>query len=914
MSTFDLEPTTFVVKHTWQGEIHYQHVHQGNSGGSPWRYWGGTVNPSALIQFGPFTGGERIHLWPFEWVSTENMGGGVYKYTYRVRLTDGGTPALNEPTPFTFEVLGDAYGPDSFSQSVTFAVEIEVPVKMTGTLGQIEALETHCYCDLDDGNAIWCPYSTAKDPNWLPDPKLDIRYAFPEELPVVVTLTIGGNSAQTNLDLPVGSVSSIGIMGVEIPMPCAAGGNKQDFTPWGEAARVTMSREGCSALVQDNVSYAISDSDYYDPGYETIKIVDNNTLVVAVPTEGDHCYGCGWVNYIGAYESDLGAAVGYLDGHLIDGVDVIVPECVPVPYDADDVWIEDPITPPCPAVDHWNCLPPESGVPLGYTRITAGVGAKLAFGGYWMLDVGGNQFGPYKRLGVATFEEHSAIVDGVDGSYIRTLGPAYVEDPGAIGQPDFDSITPPTGCTETPYADLRMPIAIDSPATVIESALQVTCRSSAEIAAFAAGDETGWAKTGTFTWDNDDGHPRCLVGSAGAEIEIDLSTAPLMLGARFADVKIHSANASLLTVEIAGRTYSVTPHPTNHARIDLLGPSNFPASNPLTQSLIPIFLPERTAGDGSPNPPVVTDIPFDWGIYKPGTMKISGFVSGASYTIEGLDVVAVDAPYVLILPEPQWVGFEIDSARDPGSDPFAFQEAGVGGTTSAPETFYYQRGGYLIQDGAVAAEIVSVKHQYRDFTPVGWVVGKPVISGVCGAYELYAFPHHELPLHSVVASGSTAGGGMGSVDDVPLAYLSPGIYTPTAGVINIPACLRVAKVTFPANYAGFTPTFEKLYGGAALVRIPNTNIPLDVDVTEGSEGPYTAESDTHGTFLSLGNVTTTLTISQIDQTTQIVVNDDAAWTFDIDIRNRALSLATLGLPTPCIVPLYDEYIGTEACR
>jgi hypothetical protein len=1045
MSTFDFEPTTFTVKHKWTGTMIYQFVREG------YGYYPGSEDPeyhnpltlSPTVYIGD--GSSPIHVGP---VYSNGRDGDLYRQSVDLHVPGGFTLTAS------WLVGGDGGRIVGHTQTIHFEVEVEYPVHMEAELSALTPLGTVCYCDVGtEDKAIWCPYPTAKDPNWLPDEVLDIRYAIPtgvDEGVITASLSVGEEAAVTghsHFDAE-GAEGALGIMSTSIYVGAVPESYKVE--PWGEVARVTMTREGCSELSQDNVVYTANASwnneGYWEEeGFEVLKIENNNTLVLTSPCNWSGLLGArdySWTSTIGAYDSDLGAAVAYLDGHLIPDAGVLVPEFVPVAYDPTHTIIVNPLAIPYAIVDYWA---EDTGAEHpGFTPIVSAVGAKLESGGDWHMAGLTELVGPYKDAygDAADFAEHSATL--IDGVYTRTLGPAIVEDPGALGQPDFATVAV-GGCGSTAYEDCRMPIAIGSPSTVIGSALQITCRERAHIAEFAYGDQAGWTGNAGFTWTDDGGLP-CGLAGAGASLEIDLGAAPIMLGARFAELLVRSANATGLSVEIAGRDYSAapgvpktetirpdddvsaqawTPSAGNawqcvsdssdatyiytdppdandeytlgnlgdvfrafklvfhirykqlsagssevqgyinngaatlgsdtfvcsdtgwidgsftvdglkltqaevnnltvgitaisgntlrvadvsvdvtyipvgaQSRIDLLGPSNFPSPNPFTQSLIPTFLPEQTT------PPTVTDIPFDWGVYKPGTLKISGFVEGASYTFDGLDVVAVAAPYVQIFPEPQWVGFQPDIARDPGSDPFAFQSAGVAGDL----TVYYQRIGYLIQDGAVAAEIVSVKHIRDDGVTPGWSVYAPSINEAQGAYELFAFPHHELALHSVAASGSTASGGLGSVSDMPLAHLTSGTHVPSAGVISVPACLRVTKVTFPANYSNFTPVFYKGYGGAALVRIPNSLNARAVHVVEGEDGgAYTADSDTSGTFLSFGNPTVTRTISQANEHTAITIDSDAASTFDLSIRNRALSFAT-ALVTAIHGILYDHATG-----
>jgi hypothetical protein len=775
----------------------------------------------------------------------------------------------------------DEYGLLPFSVDVPYSFTTQVPYDLEASVESLPGTE---------GGELWRAWTIAPDPNWLLDSKLKLWYSCPASQVVIVNAAIGDTTgAEYTWAAAAGAILNLGALSATIlATPSDAPGGA-----WGAVGSASFVRTGLAPVNFGTHDYSIN-------GFTVISLA-GDTVTAYATASSQYAY-ANAVVYAGSFSTECTGTVKYVDGRLLHDAGFDPKLNLP-----ENVRVHNGTT--------WG-----SGS-IG-TELDHDGGAALNYSGYWELTTLENFSGTIVGDYLVTTQNpldiravcRDCTVATVDGDLRREHGPLTVKDVASLGQPDY------VGAANESYSDCRVLLEHDDAALTITGALSVAVNaSSRKVVDWAYGDTF---RTSGVTPSNVGGKPAFHVDSAGAYIECDYSAvkeadawAAHWLLVRYADINLVSGPAADFTVEIAEREYACS---VAKPRVDLLAFTGA-AITPATQSLLPTFLPERTKktgglDDGDPDPPVVTDIPKDWGVYLPGVIRFSGLTVGETYILDNITLQRLTDPVTLILPEPNWTGWQPDSTRSPevGSDPPAFDDCGIGGTTAIPCHVWAQQIGWVIVDGA-KLEIVGSLFRLNGLETQTWDVRYPMFDET-GRPQYWAFPHAVSPFLTITQGGTRPSGyGWQTGEDVPLDYLVPGKHV---GACSIDAKLRIVQYDLPANYPSVPINFSKDYGGLALVCVANPDrgaVARNLNLSTGCTGNYSATSDATGAYLTWGSTSATKTLSQWNgaytrHEFTASVTDGAGGTTTGEVRNRAITFA-LVRSSAIMGLLYDQATG-----
>ena len=755
----------------------------------------------------------------------------------------------------------DEFGLLAFAVDVPYSFTVQQPYDVLASVDSITGTE---------GGQLWRAWTIAPDPNWLLDCKLKIWYSCPESQVAIVNAVIGDTTGEEyTWAAAAGAILNLGSLWVEI----LAGPGETTGGTWGPVATASFVRTGLAPVNFGTHNYTIS-------GDTVISLIGDTVTAYAPDSQLTYAYAYAAV-YAGSFSTECTGEVKYVDGLPITAAKLNLPE---------NVRVHNGTT--------WG-----SGS-IG-TELDHDGGAALNYSGYWELrgleQFSGTIVGDYLVTTQNPLDIRAVCRDcdvGYDnsGDLRRGHGPLTVKDVAGLGQPDY------VGDSDESYSDCRVLLEHNDAAVTITGALSVAVdASSRKVVDWAYGDAF---RTSGVTPSNVDGKPAFHVDSAGAYIECDYSAvkeadawAAHWLLVRYADIRLVGATPTGdFTVTIAGRDYACS---IAKPRVDLMAFTGDPVS-PTTQSLLPTFLPERTkktggVDDGDPDPPVVTDIPKDWGIYLPGVIRFSGLTIGETYILDNITLQRLTDPITVILPEPNWTGWHPDSTRSPESDPPAFDDCGIGGTTAIPCHVWAQQIGWVIVDGA-RLEIVGSLFRLNGLETQTWDVRYPMFDET-GRPQYWAFPHAVSPFLTITQGGTRPSGcGWQTGEDVPLDYLVPGKHE---GACSIDAKLRIVQYDLPANYPSVPINFSKDYGCGALIVVANPErltVACTLNLSTGCTGNFSKASDITGSCLLWGSTGATEMLSQWNGsytrhecTAEVTDGDEGTVTGEV--RNRAIWFA-----------------------
>lgn len=773
------------------------------------------------------------------------------------------------------------YLPAPTSRVFNYSVTISYPFDFSRTIGQLPPLGTWGYCRDAEGGLCspmrWCFFPTNKTPCWLIDPELRLDYEVDEQAQASIAVDLHGVMDGCAMSLP--GAFQIGIF--EAIVYVAAESQYTGIT-WGQLFNWNVTTENIGGPY-----FGTSPLEYKDESqFVGVSLLGTGMTVYHSPTSD-----LGPVHFsliAAGYETEWEPSVEYLDGKPITIGRFIVPEAVPY-------WDEQ--------AQEWK-YPEYPDVPLGSTPLGNPEGGTLVYRGWWTLTGLGDFTGPWQTAAGQAECKEVCYVTEEGGAKRRYHGPAYIEHPGGLGQPEYPDAQQP-GYGDSSYADRRMLTTWDAPETMLVEPYEIEVTSDQkDVIVWQYNQHTDWRKSDEahFEWTDVGGKPAFKVLNAGAWLEIDYPNVN-MLGARWADVIITSDSTLAYKLTISEREYQVN---LPDYRIDLLGYGNDDGLTEPTQSLLDVFLPENTI------PPNIPDIPWDWGVYKANTIRLEGFEVGKTYTMDRLRLVRLTNPYVLILPEAQWVGWTPnDTTRDESTEPCAFIYCGTGGTETHPCEVYAQRAGFIIVDGVVAAEIVGVLHR-RTWT--GECHAPDVRYAMFNDPTYAAFPAKESAFIRVTIH-DVGDPGWGGIAEVPIGYLNP-VYKTIGASEKLSAALRITRLNVPLCFGSVPMLAQKRYGGLALVRVADSKsyrTNRQVSMIAGCEGNYTAWTDAGGSLLTWGTELYTRTLKQFNtqytlhEFTASVSNRPASVTWET--RNRMLSIVLLRSISALAGIRYDKTTG-----
>ena len=223
-----------------------------------------------------------------------------------------------------------------------------------------------------------------------------------------------------------------------------------------------------------------------------------------------------------------------------------------------------------------------------------------------------------------------------------------------------------------------------------QGALKILCQASREVIAFDTLE--GWTVTpesaATFEL-VEEGTKLKVTVTGDCVISKDYSLVLLRgltwAGARYADVVYESTDAAPIELEVAGRTYDITPA---DSRVDVLAIKDSPAVD-ILQTVFPDVAPT-----------------WGWGIHNPGTVKFKGLRAGKTYTFELVKMVKKspgEGGYIdVLLTDGAFVGSEMGDTRL--GDPYSLYQYDDNPLS------YLTRKGVVIVDGIVGAELFDMRH------------------------------------------------------------------------------------------------------------------------------------------------------------------------------------------------------------
>jgi len=742
----------------------------------------------------------------------------------------------------------------TWAKSIAFSVTVTVPMKVSAQLRTLPALE---------GTELWKRYPTAKTPNWMEDRELRLSWERDEDRDIVIDADLMGETGQ----YVANSLYEPDQFGMIACRPHASAELNPTASDWDTLCSISLGTGGCL----QPTNFGAHD---YKLGDFTALSLSGSSITCAAPEEG-LAEGPELYSYIAAHSVEYTGDITYLEGLPLEDVGVIAGEEAPV----------------------WDPVEGEWGAPNDGITSLEQTGGTVDYLGQWQLDGLFGYGGDYKISdSVARCDSVAIVVQ--DEEEWTTHGGLYVDQPGDHNQPEYAATAEPNDET---FADKRILLTVPEQSTIVSNLIGVSSASgSRKVAEWLYSGLANWTYDTEKLLCEDDGHGKikvtCLnasgsmsIGYAACRKEAGPNETDNWLGCRYFELDIAGANTDDFNIQVAGRTYLVS---TQKPRVDVLTFAE-ELPYPPTQSLLPTFQPEAI------EPPTVTDIPKDWGIYQPGTIVLSGFAEGASYVLDGITLVRTSAPKLLILPEPQWVGWKPNYPRDPSvdGDPQAFFDAG--------EDHWAHRIGFVLMDGMVVAEIVSTVFEDNE----GWTIEHPAFSS---EHNYMAFPHPVTVLATVALNPAAVSACAyewdeeGDLSEMPIAYLAG----PVALAQACGARLSFSRLTLPPNMVRPVLSFAKYYGGVGLVRVadPTRNYPArPIDVTTGCEGDYSAETDQSSSFLTWGDGTETKTLRQYSQDNALhewsaAVTDGDEGSAFYDVRNRALSVLTIQSESPEVDP------------
>lgn len=773
-------------------------------------------------------------------------------------------------TTYTWNQPEGQYGIEPYDLNINYTITVSVPVRWTGEISQCEVPS-----GLPEGK-IWRSYVTSRSASWFIDQRLTRRLVRNIEQDVTLAWSFGSQTGNGTANTLVETLYKPCRMAVAMD---GIADSRSDETHWGTLAVCELTIDGLASPHFGERSY-VNSSDY------ACLSLNDNAITYSAPYTGEEASGVTVENCISAYAVTYDPDIAYCDGHSITA-DVVVSGEVPT----------------------WNPSTKTWEVDSGETTIDSV--ASLQYGGWWRITGLYPLTGDYQvNTTTAEFKQVYPLWTQDDPEwYVDICG--RVDDPPLLGQPGWAA---KPGEDDADWSDCRCLIPFEDEQLTTDTVLTVTRTHTTR-------QLVTWTYAGRGDWTLSDSEHFTFTSGPGGELVVtcnndngwmsidyedcrseNVAATDTWLGCRYLELLVSSSDSSEFEIEVAGRQYTVS---ADKPLIDVLAAASTPQA---TQSLLPTFLPEQTDDSGNPDPPTVTDVPLDWGIYKPGTITLRNMRNGSSYTISGLRVVNKTSPVVVILPEGGWAGYQQDSERDPSSDPAAYHYAGTGGTENHRVDFYAHRTGYVIVDGLISHEIIGNLYRYL-YESDDWGTAEPGLyannSGLYQGEYYRSFPHEATPLITVEYAGSGERGWAytwaesGSVAYIPIGYLSPGYYSGSS--IAISAALRTTTERLPAGL-NISRTVEKRFGGLGLIRVIDPRRELSTRtllVSTGCEGNYETATDSAENYLTWREAGNTRTLKQYAadgslHTYTAVVDGSAEATSEV--RNRAvyLSIAVSG--------------------
>ena len=386
---------------------------------------------------------------------------------------------------------------------------------------------------------------------------------------------------------------------------------------------------------------------------------------------------------------------------------------------------------------------------------------------------------------VSATDENAVIIGGLAISNCKT-----------IGEPDFcyasDSVD-----NFREYSDERIELQLPEGSWPIAGSsgqpLTLNIPASKTAVTFPDADSGQWSVTaGSGSVGSDgSGHLKITANSGPTTVQTAYYASSILSGARYVDFVYSSDDTSAITVQIAGRQYSVTP---SNYRIDLLAPMNPATINAPTQSLY--------VSSGEPA--------WDWGIHQAGTIELIGLRGGHEYTLTAINLVRVNPAQVHIFRCP-FVGDQPDV--DGSGDVYSIYNPSF--NPSAPD--WYTRIGIVLVDGVVGAEILGVVHTLND--PSG---------------ENAYWTHDVIAMSASVVYPNAGLVTVSSYDPTCYStYLQQGIFAQSSGssTLSLGATPFSGFLTVPCAEATRTMCFTKYLRGQPAIRVVNAAGSAAVPVT-----------------------------------------------------------------------------------
>ncbi len=488
-------------------------------------------------------------------------------------------------------------------------------------------------------------------------------------------------------------------------------------------------------------------------------------------------------------------------------------------------------------------------------------------------------------------------LDDDDPPYIKRYkshGLLRVSNVAGMGE-GFSEEPHPPDCPDNSYYDNRIMLSFDEAWAKWDS-LRINTVASKRMIGFYGDDVAQWT---SHLCDldtviiGDQSYIRVTNAQPGAYIERtwDPSTSGEdvnLCGGRYAELEIESSATNGLEWEIAGRKYDVTPQ---DSIVDVLCCKNFGGSED-THTLIDILAPSSPSSY-----PLDANVPWDWGIVRPGTIRVSGFEASQSYTLKGVTLHRAPEDEdgsidVWIVPQGSWARVrDIEDGR-------TWIDSG---NTDADTENWWQRCGIIVIDGIIAGEIVHAKYSKRVTDSGGWawsvVHPDPEDDGVC-------FPFQGNGFFTITDIGDGVGFATG---DRWLSHLRGGHYK-AYDEIEIEARPLVDSVIRPVTW-DIELELVKYYRGIAMIKVIESS---------GRKGPFMVHIDSGSGIQEVstdlatnkqGYVFTPALTWQSD-VVATVIDADPAMQGSTQIDTRSISPLTI----KAAIPQTDGAIDCDYCR
>lgn len=538
----------------------------------------------------------------------------------------------------------------------------------------------------------------------------------------------------------------------------------------------------------------------------------------------------------------------------------------------------------------------------GYSSWESGT-LDLEYQGWYELDLTGsawfdgpNQYSNSQGSFCGIHDAAGGILPGHDAwGYMRQIGHAWVENPGALGQPDFGCTlgTPPldehTGCDHNKYRDSRMLAKLNEPG-VVWNALNIALTGTSKLLFEFGGSTTSVASGISLSSSgmalNITGH---TVGSDW--IEYTLGDGTSWWGCRFLTFDGFSDNhddshGPAFELVIDGRRWKVSE---SNPTIDLLAPDNYSGAG-TSDSLIGTSSPQNTTE--------TTNVPWDLGIYKPTSIRLEKLnpayttITVRSLTWRKKSEADGGSMYVVVNQQAAWQGTG-PGAHDPASDTFCTEYAGQSSRDFNAQV-WYQVMGQVFVDGMLAGEIVNNRYVLTPNRDCG------VGAGMTGSRWSYAFISNDdatwnvFPRDGSLLTVTNPAAPSGTGDNL-VNYLDHGKSGgPGTTSVSLNAHIRLDRLFLPLSYDSYTLDLEKYYNGWAAVRVvagDKSLTPRGLSVSSGVGGgsetrSYSLTTDKLG-FAITGNLS-----QKWSANASCNLNDNLV-TGSVPVRNRKLSILTL---------------------